>query len=317
MQDNAMQDNKEGNQYMFTPAQFLGPPAVFPPEKKGKLAIAVQFVIPGFRLSKNDKESIELIAGKSVTEFFAIDSIQTENSVTKQQATLFTIAFYGNPQEDTFSQSLFIVERFLSLLSFSAGLKLSAIHIQPTIMHDGHYRVILRTVDRTSVPKLKIEFPNNLNAINPNNQIFSAMSWLRRGLAEHDPVDTFSAFMVCIQIIAIQIVNKHSSEITCPECGAKLGNTQQSITSQVKELLVSKLGASNQLYKRMWKARNAVIAHGNVPITPDVIIELTNLKFEAANLAYKAIKLSLGMPLDSPPSPNQSLFITDAFMYID
>ena len=310
-----MQQHTEENVYRFTPAQFIGPPTVFPPEIKGKLAIAVQFIIPGLRLSKKDKESTDLIARKSVTEFWAIDSSQTENSSTKEQATLFTIAFYGNPQEDTLSQSLFIVERFLSLLCFSAGLKLSAIHIQPTIMHDGHYRVILHTVHRTT--KSKIEFPHNLSAINPNDQIFSAMSWLRRGLAEHDPVDTFSAFMVCIQIIAMQIVKKQPSEITCPECGAKLGNTQQSITSQVKELLVSKLGASNQLFKRIWKARNAVIAHGNVPVTPDVIIELTDLKFEAANLAYKAIKFSLGMSLDSPPTINQSFFVTDAFMYVD
>jgi hypothetical protein len=312
-----MQENTEGNVYLFKPAQFLGPPVVFPPEVKGKLAIAVKFIIPGFKLGKKDKKSIDLIVRKCVTDFWAVDSSQTENSATKEKATLFTIAFYGNPQEDLFSQSLFIVERFLSLLSFSAGLKLSAIHVQPTIMHDGHYRVILPSIQRTSVPHSKIEFPNNLNAINPNAQIFSAMSWLRRGLAERDPVDTFSAFMVCIQIIAMQMVNKQSSEITCPECGAKLGNTQQSITSQVKELLVSKLGASDQLFKRIWKARNTVIAHGNVPVTPDVILELTGLKFEAANLAYKAIKFSLGMSLDSPPSPNQSFFVTDAFMYID
>jgi len=312
-----MQENREGNLYLFKPAQPLGTPTVFAPQVEGKLSISVQFIVPGLILGEKDKESIDLIARKCVTGLWAIDSSRVENSTTKEKATLFAIAFYGNPQEDTFSQSLFIVERFLSLLSFFAGLKLSAIHIQPTVMHDGHYRVILHSIQRASVPKSKMEFPNNLKAITPNDQIFSAMSWLRRGLAERDSVDTFSAFMVCIQIIATQMVNKQLSEITCPECGAKLGNTQQSITSQVKELVVSKLGASNKLFKRIWKARNAVIAHGNVPVTPDVILELTDLKFEAANLAYKAIKFSLGMPLDSPPSPNQSFFVTDAFMYID
>jgi hypothetical protein len=312
-----MQENRGGNFYLFKPTQPLGTPTVFAPQVEGKLSISVQFIIPRFILGKKDKESIDLIARKCVTDLWAIDSSRVENSTTKEKATLFTIAFYGNPQEDTLSQSLFIVERFLSLLSFFAGLKLSAIHIQPTVMHDGKCSLILPVTQRTSVPKSKMEFPNSLKGIAPNDETFSSMSWLRRGLAERDPVDTFSAFMVCIQIIARQMVNKESSEITCPACGAKLGNAQQSITSQVRELVVSKLGASNELFERMWKARNAVIAHGNLPVTPNVILELTELKFDAANLAYRAIKFSLGMSLDSPPLPNKSFFVTDAFMYID
>ena len=321
-----MQENTKGTLYLFKPAQPLGPPTLFPPQVKGKLPISVKFIIRGFTLAKKDKESIDLIARKCVTDFWAIDSSQVENSDTKEKATLFTIAFYGNPlpnrgehtdEDQAFFQSLFLVERFLSLLSFFAGLKLSAIHIQPTIMHDGHYTLILHPTQRTSVPKSIMKFPNNLKEITPNDETFSAMSWLRRGLAERDSVDTFSAFMVCIQIIARRMVNKESSEITCPACGAKLGNTQQSITSQVRELVVSKLGASNELFERIWRARNAVIAHGNLPVTPNVILELTELKFDAANLAYGAIKFSLGMSLDSPPSPDQSFFATDAFMYID
>jgi len=321
-----MQENTEGNLYLFKPVQPLGTPTVFAPQVEGKLSISVQFIIPDFTLAKKDKESIDLIARKCVTGFCATDSRQVENSTTKEKATLFTIAFYGNllsnraeytDEDQAFSQSLFLVERFVSLLSFFAGLKLSAVHIQPTTMHDGHCRLILHPTRRTSVPKSIIKFPNNLKEITPNDETFSAISWLRRGLAERDSVDTFSAFMVCIQVIARQMGNKESSEITCPACGAKLGNTQQSITSQVRELVVSKLGASNDLFERIWKARNAVIAHGNLPVTPDVILELTELKFDAANLAYRAIKFSLGMPLDSPPLPDKSFFVTDAFMYID
>lgn len=312
-----MQENTEGNLYLFNLAQPLGAPAVFPPQVKGKLPIAVKFIIPGFTLGKKDKESIDLIARKCVTDFWAIDSSKVENSATKEKATLFTMAFYGNPEEQPFLQSLFLVERFLSLLSFFAGLKLSAIYIQPTIMHDGNYQLTLPATQRASVPKSKMEFPNSLKGITPNDETFSAISWLRRGLAERDSVDTFSAFMVCIQIIARQMANKEFSEITCPACGAKLGNTQQSITSQVRELVVSKLGASKELFEHIWKLRNSVIAHGNLPVTPNVILELTDLKFDAANLAYKAIKFSLGMSLDSPPLPDQSFFVTDAFMYID
>lgn len=321
-----MQVNTEGNLYLFKPVKPLGTPTVFAPQVEGKLSISVQFIIPGFTLAKEDKESIDLIARKCVTGFCATDSRQVETSTTKQKATLFTIAFYGNllsntaeytDEDQVFFQSLFLVERFVSLLSFFAGSKLSAVQIQPTTIHNGHYRLILHPTRRTSIPKSIINFPNNLKDITPNDQTFSAISWLRRGLAERDPVDTFSAFMVCIQIIAMQMVSKQYSEITCPECGAKLGNTQQSITSQVKELLVSRLDASDELFKRIWKARNAVIAHGNIPLTPHVILELTELKFEAANLAYKAVKYSLGMPPDSPPSPNPAFFVTDAFMYID
>ena len=85
----------------------------------------------------------------------------------------------------------------------------------------------------------------------------------------------------------------------------------------MRELLVSRLGTSTELFDRLWKTRNAIVAHGNRPLTPEVFLELAELKFNAANLAFQSIKLGLGIPLDSPPSPSQAFFVTDAFMYVD
>jgi hypothetical protein len=46
-------------------------------------------------------------------------------------------------------------------------------------------------------------------------------------------------------------------------------------------------------------------------------IDLTELKFSAAELAFKGISLALGLDLDEAITPNQAFFITDALMYLD
>lgn len=321
-----MQEKSGDNSYLFKPAQFLGPPTVFPPAAPGKLPISVQFIIPGFKLDAKDKEAIELVTRKCVPDLCAVDSRLVSETTTKQKGTLFTIAFYGTPVvsgsehpdgEQVFFQSRFLVERFLGLLSFFAGVKLTATHIQPTTMNNGQYSQMLRPIRRTNVPDTQLNFPSNLKTISLTDDTFSALSWLRRGLAERDPIETFSAFTVCIQIIARQIIKGESTDIICPNCAKILGTREPSITSLVRELIILKLGASKQLFERIWKVRNAVTAHGNLTVTPEVILDLTELKFEVAKLAYEAVKLSLGMPLELPPSPSQAFFVTDAFMYVD
>ena len=95
------------------------------------------------------------------------------------------------------------------------------------------------------------------------------------------------------------------------------GLRKPSITSLVRELIVSRLGASKKLFDKLWEMRNAVIAHGNLPVTPEIFLNLTELKMEAAKLAFQGIKLIIGIPFDSPQSPGQHFFKTDAFMYVD
>ncbi|GAJ13156.1 unnamed protein product, partial [marine sediment metagenome] len=210
-----------------------------------------------------------------------------------------------------------LVERFLSLLSFIFGQKLSAAHIQPTTMKNGQYSTILPVTRRTQTPNNKVLFPDYIKDIKLSEEIFSALSWFRRGIAERDPIETYSAFMVCLQILARISVPGKAIKTICPHCGEVLSETEQSITSLVRELVTHKLGASKSMFNKIWKARNAIIAHGNAPITPQTLLELTELKFEAGQLALEGIKLSFGIPKAEPPFLTQSFFITDAFMYVD
>jgi len=147
--------------------------------------------------------------------------------------------------------------------------------------------------------------------------IFSALFWLRRGLAERDTIETFSAFMVSLQIIARNIVLLEPLTRRCPSCRAELSDQEPSITLVVRELIVSRLGTSAELFDKVWKARNAVTAHGNLSVTPEVLLELTELKFETAKLAFQGINMMLGISLDSPQSPSDAFFKTDALMYAD
>lgn len=311
----------------FEPAQSLGPPSVFPPEVEGKLSVAVQFIIPELSLGSNDREPYDNLSRKCGIDVWAVDTRIVLNRVTKEKATLVTIAFYlsplptggEHPREIQISfKSRLLIERFLGLLAFFIGIRCSALHPQTTIRKNGEYVQIRPVIRRSDTPWMVIlSLPPKLDSINFSDIAFSALFWLRRGLAERDPIETFSAFMVCLQIIARHVVVLEPSKRYCPSCRTELWAEEPSITSLVQELIVSRLGASQELFDKLWKARNAVIAHGNLPVTPEIFLDLTELKFEAAKLAFQGIKLIIGIPFDSPQSPGQHFFKTDAFMYVD
>ena len=318
------EDSKD-SRYLFQPAQDLRHPSIFPPAAQGKIPASVQFVIPGLKLGKSGKKAVTQLVHKCGVEVYGINADLAQNDRTKEPATLVTIAFYIPPaaSEDENRKAValtsrLLVERFLGLFSFFIGSKLSAAHTQATtISKEGHYQKRFSVIERSSTPPVRVEFPPDLERIAPSENIWSALVWLRRGLAEGNPIDTFSALMVSLQIMARYLVKQQPVERHCPSCGAKLETQGPSISSQMNELIVLKLGATPELYERLWKARNAVVAHGNRPLTPEAFIELTELKFDAAILAFQSIKLGLGIPKDSPPSPNQAFFVTDAFMYVD
>lgn len=320
-----MSENIQNSSPTFKLAQDLGLPTI-PPIIPDKWSVSVQFIVPGLKLGNQDKNKVYQLVKKCGIDIYKIEAQLSQNERTKEPATLFTIAFYvnsfNNKEEKTTilnSASRLLIERFIGLLSFFIGIKLSAINIQYTTTDNVKtLQKILPVSSKSLRLPIKVELPE----ITENSQtlpedIFSALFWLRRGLSERDPIENYSALMICIQIMARHLVNLEPNKKSCPSCGAELETQPPSITLLTRTLLVSKLGAPDALYERLWKARNAIVAHGNIPITAEVFLELTDLKFEAANLAFKSIKLGLGMPLDSPPSPNPSYFITDAFMHVD
>lgn len=319
-----MGSNSQDVSYLFKPVQFLGKPKIFPPPAEGKLPISVQFIIPELKLGNHNKKFVTQLARTASADLWAVHTQRVQNKRTKKDATLVTFAFYipsltieeEYPQSIVFT-SVLLVLRFLGLLSFFVGSKLSAVHLQSTILENDHYSRLLPMAGRGDMPPTKVELPTDLEGIMPPDNVFSALFWLRRGLAERDPIETFSALMVCLQIMARHIVVGQPVVRHCPSCGAQLEVTETSITSLTRELIVSRLGASGELFERLWRARNAIVAHGNLPVTPQVLLDLTELKFDAAILAFQSIKLGLGMPLDLPPSPSQAFFVTDAFMYVD
>ncbi len=313
--------------FLFKPAQFLGSPSVFPTEVQGKVSVAVQFIIPELSLGENDREPFDNLTRKCGFDVWGFDTRIVTNKVTKKKATLITIAFYlssppiggEHPMEILISyKSRLLIERFLGLLAFFMGIRVSAVHPQTTIWRNNQYEQILSMAHRSDTPySIALALPPKLDSINLADSIFSALFWLRRGLAERDPIETFSAFMVCLQIIARNVVLLELPVRQCPSCGAELSDKEPSITSVVRELIVSRLGTPIELFNKLWKTRNAVTAHGNVPVTPELLIELTELKFEAAKLAFQGIKIMLGISLDSPQSPSKAFFMTDALMYTD
>jgi len=317
--------------FMFRLVRDLGLPEVFPTWEDGKLPAAIQFVIPNLHISQNDKEKVADLVKNCCPEVYDIKLTDGQNDETQEPATLVTVAFYirsrntinGSTADDEIRRDLHntshgLMERVLGVLSLCAGMKVSSIQRQITVSYQqGKYKKILPPAGRASIPKISFSIPQELCGKLIPDYVFSALLWLRRGLAERDPIETFSAFTVCLQILARELVTIEPTIEKCPSCGAELKPSPPSITSLVKELVVSRLGADLGLFKRLWDARNAVVAHGGRSVTANVFLDLTELKFDAADLAFRGIKLALGLPLDSKPSPNQAFFITDALMYAD
>ncbi len=317
-------NSKEGG-YRFTFAKPHGPPTISPPLAQGKIAGSVMFTIPGLTLSGGDNKEILQLARNCGYEIWGVDTKSIQNKITKALGTLFTFAFYvpfksGADENELFQvASRLLVERFLGLFSFFAAMKFSFVNIlTDTVGQDGKHQMILTpTARRPLQHAVKVQYPSNLENIVPPEDIHSALFWLRRGLAERDLLDTYSALMLCLQIMARHIVTQESVTRRCPSCGVDLETQQPSITSMMRELIVTRLGESSELFERLWKTRNVISAHGNEPVTPETLLELFALRVDATMLAFKSIKLGLGMPLDSPPVPNKDFFLSDAFMYTD
>jgi hypothetical protein len=78
--------------------------------------------------------------------------------------------------------------------------------------------------------------------------------------------------------------------------------------------VVGQLGAAPELFERVWQARRAALGEDDRAVTAEVLRRLTELKYDAATLCYRAIKRALGMPLDAPPQLDPALFVTSTLM---
>jgi len=302
----------------------LGIPKIIPPDRNKMSSVSVQFVIPGLKIAA-DREEYEILSKKCYSDIWEVDLESSENHNTGQHDTLVTIGFYTplKPNDrDTYESaktiSILIAERYLGLLSFIAGFKLYYVALQTTLKKkNGNLSKILPANSRSSTEKLKMSIPEKLKADQKlSENIFSALFWLRRGLAEQDPLDTFSALMVCMQILARELVKFEVVSKSCKNCGVELDKSQPSISSLVKKLIVNKLGGDPSTFQRVWKARNAIAAHGNKAVTADVFRDLIALKFETAVLCYNGIKMALSIPVDENPKPSQTFFVSDPFMHV-
>ncbi len=302
-------NDKNGREFLFRPRQFLGKPAVVAPQKTGFASAAVQFIIPGLSVGKENREAILYMLKHLGLEIHGADLQRVENKTNKRVALLVAVSFYvqsSSKQEtvDAFidDYAITIVERFLGMLTFYSGIRHTAVHTQVTIAKtDGSFSNRLEPAGRSGEQKITLSLPKEPFADKiPTDTIFIALFWLRRGLAERDPLDTYAAFMVCLQAIAREVVG-----------------TKPSLTSMVRELVVDTLGASPELFEKIWKVRNTVVAHGNRPVDAGTFLLLTELKMDAAKLCYKGIKLAMNLPLDGPPHIDQSFFVTSHLMYVE
>ena len=207
----------------------------------------------------------------------------------------------------------------MGILSFYVGVKLCVANAQLSVPNDdGRSQVKIEPKCKAFVPEIKFILPEKpFEGHTPSKHIFSALFWLRRGLAEKDSLETYASLMVCLQCIARELIKLPADVKCCPKCKAEIATSGPGINALVRELVVNKIGAPKDLFDKIWEARNAVVAHGNKTISADVLLEITELKATAIMLCFDGIKLAMGMPKENAPFPNQANFVTPASLYLD
>jgi hypothetical protein len=304
---------------LFKPVQFLGRAAITPSKIHGKIGALVQFIIPGLTIGKNNITRFQRLAlnCSDIIEKTKFDRVTRDQD--KQPATLVTIAFHympdsqGEPHKDTAERlGRLIAERFVSLLSFAVGERLSAIHQQVSkVNEDGTLSTHLHPQSKVPGQPRQIEVADILLEKKPSEDIFKALFWLRRGISERDHLNAYAALMVALEILSGILVPPETTIRLCSNCGAEVSKLTR---SSVKSLVVETLGESDELFQRLWKVRNAIVAHGGQAVTANVLADVVELKLEAIPLVFRGLKIAMGIPQDGPPNPSPMVMITDTFL---
>jgi hypothetical protein len=320
-----MAENGETREFLFKPVPSLGIPNNIPVPSKGYLNATARFVIPGLQVGKSTKEKLKLLSQGLGVEliFFEIHDVKSEQDKPGLMTTFcFSVSDAGGSSKNhaqVVGVSHLLIERMVGILSFCAGTKLQAIQRQYCIRPDERtVSQILGPGSRSGEQKNKFVIPSSLMISKAtSDEVFSALFWLRRGMGEVDPLVSFSALMLSLQISARAIIEVQTNEEICPKCGEVVAQTKEGDTALVKRLLTEKLGADPKTAKKLWEYRNAVIAHGGKQVTAEIVVALTEAKFEAGTFAYKALGLALNIEPSECPAPTHSFFVTDAFMNLD
>jgi hypothetical protein len=302
------------------PRPFLGPPRVLAPRKAGHVSATVQFIVPGLAVSGGERERLVGFFDHVGAGVHAAAIERVTNEATGQTGILVSATFYvpdqGPDDADAAidTASALIVERFLGMLSFLAGVRCVAINAQTTRTGEGStFATTLEPSSRSGPAAPTLQWAAEpFGTATPPPHVFNALLWLRRGLAARDPLVTYGALMNGLQAAARELTAGAPAGERCPRCGSAAGEATEA--ERMRAVVVERLGAPAELFDRIWRARDAALAHGDQSVTAEALRRLTELKFDAATLCYKAIKLALGLPVDGPPALDRSQFITSTLM---
>src|SRR5688572_299691 len=125
------------------PRPFLGPPRVLAPRKEGHVSATVQFIVPGLVVSTAERGRLVGLFDRLDAGVQAAAIERVANEATGQTGILVSATFYvpATGPEDAEAAidtaSALVVERFLGMLSFLAGVRCVAINAQTTRTGEG------------------------------------------------------------------------------------------------------------------------------------------------------------------------------------
>jgi hypothetical protein len=206
-----------------------------------------------------------------------------------------------------------ITERFLSLLIYASGERKTGIHQQEVITNTGgSFSTILSPQSTYDVNPQQVTTPPDLLNAHPDDNVFRARFWLRRGFSDRDQLGSFASLMVSLEILNSILLPREQIVSRCPTCNAELGTRS---TAPIKQLITEVLGETPQLSDSLWTISISVVAHGNRAVTSDVLSRIVELMLKAIELTFKAIAKVLNLDPEIAPRPSAIVMTSDPYLH--
>lgn len=216
------------------------------------------------------------------------------------------------------------IESILDILSFTLQIPIKRVHFEaldltPPLVLKGERESLIgneppsiqkNTASRQIGDKWSIGINPRLIASKLDERVEAALRWYSKGLTSEATVDKFAFFWIALESVSMPIKPRQQVFFRCQKCDHEIQKCPKCFYStkhfpetkeRLKELVVSKLKKSLNLFEDLWKARNMMF-HGRTKLTSDEVKALLDTIYELRVLTMEALKLQMGLSKNEPPS---------------
>jgi len=149
--------------------------------------------------------------------------------------------------------------------------------------------------------------PKLLNS-NPEEMIEASIRWYAKGLTAFAIVDKFAFYWIALESLSMPTKPREKVFFRCQKCNHEIQECPECHNSshhfpdtkeRLKDLVVSKLGLSQNDFDSLWNAR--MMFHAGNKLSEGEVEQLADNAVKLKNVTLRALKLRLGLSGDESP----------------